>query len=333
MHRSNNILRFITAIVLALTITGLVSSVDAAKQTINGIVAIVNDEVITSSDLNKAISKKTDDKRKSSDIVFRREILDKLIDEALFEQLVTKANITVKDDELARAIANVLHQNHMTLPELQKEVASKGMTYDEYKDDVRGEIRQIKYINQVIGPQVKISDQDLRDYYQRNQNKFRASQKAHIAIIALPLAGLTTKKQFEAVREEALDIAAKAKHGNSFASLAKQYSKGPNAESGGDLGMVNMKDLPPIIAGTVKQLGVGDISNPFLSSNNVVIIKLISLPELSASDFDKLRDEIYSALYDERIDETLQSYLRRERQKAFVEVRSTVRQPINARGK
>jgi peptidyl-prolyl cis-trans isomerase SurA len=320
-------------IALAITIFGFISSANAAKQTIDKIVAIVNDEVITSSDLNKAIAKKTDEKRKTSDIVFRREVLDNLIDETLFEQLVTKAKITISDDELARAIGNVLHQNRMTLPQLQKEVASKGITYDEYKDDVRGEIRRIKYVNQVIGPQVKISDQDLRDYYQRNQDKFRSSQKAHIAIIALSLAGLKSQEEFEVVREKALDISAKAKRGTSFTSLAKEYSQGPNAETGGDLGMVTMKDLPPVMSGTVKQLRIGDISNPFVSGNNVVIIKLISLPELSASDFDKLRDEIYSALYDERIDETLHNYLRRERQKAFVEVRASVRQPSKAEAK
>ncbi len=298
---------------------------------IDKVAAIVNDEVITSSDLDSAIKRKANDERKNGDLIFRREVLDSLIDEALFAQLVSKANIKVKDDELARAIANVLHQNRMTLPELQKEVASKGMTYDEYKDDVREEIMQIKYVNQVIGPQVKISDQDLRDYYQRHQEKFRASQKAHIAMIALLLSGLTTKEEFEGVREEAFDIVAKAKRGTSFAKLAKQYSKGPNSESGGDLGMVDMKDLPPVISGTVRSLGVGDISNPFVSGSSVVIIKLISLPELSASDFDRLRDEIYSALYDERIDDTLQSYLRRERQKAFVEIRSTVKQPAKAK--
>ena len=292
-----------------------------SEKSINRVVAIINDEIITERDLNKAMAKHPRRSRHNDQMV-RRQILNRLIDEILFNQLMAKADIEVTDDELARAIANILHQNRITLAKLKKEVASKGLTYEQYKQEVRRQVKQVKFINQIIGPQVKITDQDLRDYYQRHQERFRGAHQAQIAMISLPLAGLTTQADFERVRNQALDIVAQARrHKKSFAKLAKKHSKGPNAEGGGDLGMVNLKNLPPVVGDAVRQLGIGEISNPILAEDSVVIVKLISLPELSAKDFEKLRDQIYAAIYDERIEETLDGYLKRERQKAFIEIR------------
>ena len=293
----------------------------ALAKTINRVVAVINDEIITERDLKQAMG----ERRRAAghtDQLARRQTLERLIDETLFNQLMAKADIEITDDELARAIANVLHLNRMTLSQLKKEVTSKGLTYDQYTQEVRRQVKRVKFINQVIGPQVKIADQDLRDYYQRHQERFRGTHQAHIATISLSLAGLTTQAEFERVRDLALDIVAQARRRkNSFAKLARKHSQGSNAAGGGDLGMMNLKELSPPIRDAVRQLGVGEVSNPILAENSVVIVKLISLPELSAKDFEKLRDEIYAALYDERIEETLNGYLRRERQKAFIEIR------------
>ena len=293
----------------------------ALTQTINRVVAVINDEIITEQDLKQAMGKRRRG-APAPDQLARRQTLDQLIDETLFNQLISKADIEVTDDELARALANILHQNQMTLAQLKKEVASKGVTYDQYKEEIRNQVKRVKFINQVIGPQVKITDQDLRDYYQRHQERFRGVHQAHIAMISLSLAGLNTRAEFEGVRDQALDIVAHARrHKKSFAKLAQKHSKGPNAAGGGDLGMMNLKDLSPPVRDAVRYMGIGEVSNPILAGDSVVIVKLISLPELSAKDFEKLRDEIYAAVYDERIEETLNGFLKRERQKAFIEIR------------
>lgn len=289
---------------------------------INKVIAVVNNEIITEHELNKIITAKAGQKKTSTpDTNTRQETLDKLIDEKLLEQIVTKSKIEISEEDLTRAIGGVLQRNRMTLDQLKTQIASLGMSYEEYKKKTEQEIRRIKFINQVIGPQVKITDQDLRDFYQRNQELFRGSHSAHIAEIVIPLGGLATQKDFEQVRETALSIVAKAGHGSNFGELAKQYSKGPNVENGGDLGMLNLKDLSPEIANIVKSLKVGEVTNPILSGNSIVIIKLISLPEISASDFEKTRDDIYSALYDQKIEEALNNHMQKERQKAFIEIR------------
>lgn len=310
-----------TILHVGFTIALLVASASASAEVINRITAIVNDEVITETELNRAIerSKKETGTKPNSDE--RSEMLGRLIDNALMDQLVAEAKITVSDDDLARAIAGVLHDNQMSLEQLKSELSSKGTTYERYKDDMSREIKRVKFLNQVIGPQVKITDQDLRDYYQRHQDQFRGSHEAHIAEIVLPLTGVSTQGEFEALRDQALSIVAKARQGKNFAELASKYSKGPAAESGGDLGTVDLKNLPPLVGATVRKMQVGQISQPLLVDNAIAIVKVISLPEISAGDFERTRDDIYAALYDERIEETLYSYLSKERQKAFIDIR------------
>lgn len=324
MHRIVRKRTAALAALIACCVAAPATAADAAK-TVDRIAAVVNDQAITTLDLDRALAARGVKKADEADPVLRREVLDRLIEEALFTQIVEEAAIEVTDEELSRAIANVLHQNRMSLPELQREIAMKGQSYEQYKAEVKNEIRRIKFVNQVIGPQVKISDQDLRDYFQRHQERFRGSHEAHLAMIVLPLEGLTTQQEFEAVRDEALDIVSRAQRGADFTKLAEKHSRGPNAASGGDLGMIALKDIPPPVAQAVKHMKIGDVSNPILVGSTIVIVKVISLPELSAEDFERMRDDIYSALYDERIEETLRGYLQRERQKAFIEVRTAAR--------
>lgn len=307
-------------IALIAILTALLA-VPAAAETVNGIVAVVNDEVITQRQLDNNLSARGRDAAKArSDPFERRKVIEKMIDEKLMGQLLAKADIAVTEDDIANAIAGVLHQNGMTIAQLRAEVSSKGMAWEEYKKELETHIKRIKFINQVIGPQVKITDQDLRDYYRQNQERFRGSVSAHIAQIFIPFENFQSQADVEAFRDRAMEIASRARRGADFKELARKYSKGPNAGDGGDLGMVNVKDLPPEVGMAVKHMDTGDVTQPIAIDTGLLIVKVISLPELSASDFEKLRDDIYSALYDERIKETLDSYLQRERSKAYVEI-------------
>lgn len=311
---------------LLIVVTLLVVPTLVFAEIVGGIAAVVNNDIITQAELNRSLSSGAQGPRRTGaqthrGDVMKQEVLNRLIDEAIFNQILSKSKIEVSDDDMARAIANILHQNRMTLDQLKGEIASKGMTYDEYKRQIEREIRRVKFINQVIGPQVRISDQDLRDHYQQNQGRFHGGNKVHIAEIVMPLEGITSQEEFNHLGELTMSIVAKARHGTNFQSLVKQHSKGPNIVGGGDLGTVNLKDLPPQVADGIRGLRVGEVTNPIVTENAIVIVKLISLPDAASGDFDKARDDIYSALYDQKVEDALMNYLAKERQKAFVEIR------------
>lgn len=271
-------------------------SLSAHAEVIDGIAAVVNGEVITRSDIDDAVAAKP----KTS----RSEALDGLVDDLLFDHALTEAKIEVTDDDLARAIQNVLAQNHISLDMLKGELSGKGITYEQYKKQIEREIRRVKFVNQVIGPQVKINEQDMRDYYQRHPEQFRAAREAHIAQIVFPLSATMDQAAFEKLFETARGIRA----------------DDPNFAKG-DLGMVNLKTLPPEIAAIIPRLDIGEISSPTLTEQSLIVVKLIALPTLSSDDFEKLRDPIYNTLYDQRVEEALKNYLQQQREKAYIDIR------------
>jgi peptidyl-prolyl cis-trans isomerase SurA len=142
---------------------------------IDKVVAVVDGDIITLSELENASNStyrgptgKTGQRQQLA----RREILDSMIDDILIRHAMDKAKITVDEDDLARAIANVLRQNRMTPEQLHADLASKGISYETYKQQIARQIKYIKFVNQVIGQQVKLSDRELRDYYESNKSEF-----------------------------------------------------------------------------------------------------------------------------------------------------------------
>lgn len=154
-------------IAIILVLLHLMSSI-ATAETIDRIVAVVNSDIITESDVKELVS----EYKKNNDKNTRRAALDRLIDELLLKHAVEKAKITVGDDDLTRAIQNVLRQNQITPEQLKADLAAKGMSFDTYKQRLAGQIRLIKFTNQIIGQQVKLTDRKVREYYERNKAQF-----------------------------------------------------------------------------------------------------------------------------------------------------------------
>lgn len=298
----------------------------ALAEVADRVVAIVGTEVITLYDVDRVMAQYSTEiaKAKNRDEKFKtvkREVLDALIADLLLKQAVMDAKIEVTSDDVARAIKNVLTQNQISIDVLKAELAKKGVSYESYKDDIKRNIERVKFINQQIGSVVKISDSDLRDYYQKHMEEFGGHQSAHIAQIVLPFEEGTTKEKAFELKAKAEDIVKQARGDTSFAALAKQYSKGPNAETGGDLGIVEPGKLLPEIRAALENIKVGQISEPIMSPAGVHIIYLIDRARATEADFEKMKELIYNKMYDQRMMEALDQYLSEQRKKTFVQVK------------
>ncbi len=148
----------------------------AFAETIDRVAAVVDGEIITEYDITRTMAQyqKANRVPKSGENM-KRNVLDDLIDDLLLKHAMEKSQITVDDDDLARAIANVLRQNKMTPEELRADLAAKGISYEAYKQQVAQQIRMIKFTNQIIGQQVKLTDRELREFYDRNKDRFGGS--------------------------------------------------------------------------------------------------------------------------------------------------------------
>lgn len=304
---------------LSLLIILILFSLPARTELVEKIVAVVGSDIITLYDLDRAmasyageINRSVNKEQKFKSV--KMEVLDRLINETLLRQAVKNANITVSNDDIARAIKNILQQSHATLDILKAELASKGISYESYKEDLKKNIERMKFLNQEVGSRIKISDQDMKDYYQKHLSEFGVHQSAHIEQIALPFDENITKEKAFDLQAKAKGIVSQTRGGAPFANFMKEYG-------GSDLGVVEPSKLSPEVSRELEKMKPGQVSDPILSPNGILIIHLVDRAQATEGDFEKMRDQIYEKMYEQRLNEEMDQYLTELRRKTFIEVR------------
>lgn len=305
----------------------LLFSAIARSETVERIVAVVGSDVITLYDLDRAMAPYITEinKAPNKEDKFRSvkaEVLDRLVDDILLKQEMENSKITVTNDDLTRYIRSMLNQNQITIDMFKGELAKKGISYESYKEDLRQNIKRMRFINQEVGARIKISDQDLKDYYDKHMNEFGKHGAVHIAQIVLPFDESTTKEKALEIKAKGAEIVKQARSGTSFASLAKQYSKGLNAETGGDMGIIDPSKIIPEIAVAMEKMKPGQISEPIVTPNGITIVQLIDRSQTTGADFEKLRDKIYDQIYNQRMQDEISAYTTEIRKKSYVEIRN-----------
>lgn len=297
-------------------------------ETVNRIVATVNQEIITQYELdnalaniNKELARLPDEKRKNlaaQDI--KRQALDHLIDETLLNQEIAKQKIQVTDAEIDTAIGNILKRNNLTREALQKELSSKGTSLESYRQDIRGQLVRMRFIQQVVGSKVKVNEEDVEGYYQQNFAKLQPDGDVHIAQIVLPLPEKPSDAEIKAAREKADEIYKKAKSGAKFEDLMQQYG-GPGT---GDLGKVKFSGLSPQLSLVLQNVEEGNLAEPVRTSAGFLVVKLVDKPEGMASlkGSEQVKSDIRDRIFEVKMQEEIKSYVDQLKSKAFVEIKS-----------
>lgn len=312
MHQK---LRILTLTSLLLTFTGI-----ASAMVVDRIVAVVNNDAITERDVTLAMRRPVGAAGKKTSAVNRKEALEDLIQERLMAQAMGQASIAVNEDDINRAMRNVMSQYGMSsVDQLRSVVTKQGLSFDQYRENLKRHIQQIKFINQQIGSQIKISDQDLEDYYQQHMKKFSGTSAVHIAEIVFPINEHMTETEGRALESKVKDVASKLNRSN-FRQMAAKYSQGPNAAQGGDMGIVDPKSLQPEIASALLPMHSGDISAPIVTKTAIAIVMVVERSDATSKDFERLKDQIYNILYDQRMQDAMKAYTAQLRQNAYVQV-------------
>ncbi|HTP65081.1 MAG TPA: SurA N-terminal domain-containing protein, partial [Geobacteraceae bacterium] len=160
----------LSAIILLITLMAVFPAVVPAE-TINGIAAIVNDEIITTYEVDKGVAILLKEAEKNgplsdSDKAKARTVaLNRLIEKKLVDQKIKDLNITVTDDELRQTIDDVKKQNKLTQENLVAALRSQGLSFEQYQSQLREQIERIKLMGQEVRAKIQVSEKDVRAYY------------------------------------------------------------------------------------------------------------------------------------------------------------------------
>lgn len=250
-------------------------------QPLDRVVAVVNDGVITASELNsqvnllrqQIIAKKM---QVPPDSTLRKQVLQHLIDVDLELQLAKQNDITVDNTELNDAIAKIAANNKLSLSELREAVSQQGLSWEAYRENLRKEILIGRVQQKAVGKDVTVSPQQVEDYLKTSLHQDKTQLTYHLQNIVIPLPEEPTPEQLKRAQQKVAELLIKIKKGENFTHLAAESSDEFVLE-GGDLGERHLAELPEIFANEVVKMKTGQVSGPLRTGNGLQLIKLIAI--------------------------------------------------------
>ena len=275
-------MRISKVLCLALLLSYFVQGAHA--QPLDKVVAVVNDNVITESELNSqmAILKQqllAKQMQLPPEATLRKQVLQHLIDEDLQLQLAKNNGITVDSTDLESAIAKIASENHLSLTQLREELSKQGLGWDAYRETIRKEMLINRIQQRSVGKEIVVSSQQVSDYLKTARHNEKTQQLFHLENLVIPLPEAPTTEQVSQAREKARLLLSKIKPDQTFNQLAIAESTREFPLEGGDLGERHLAEMPEIFAENVIDMQVGDVVGPIRTGNGFQLLKLVSINE------------------------------------------------------
>ena len=262
--------------------TLLVPQVFAERKPLDKIEAVVNQEVILTSDLTR-ITKELKNRYKESgktlpeDNILKKQLLDKLIGDRLQLQIAQRMGLRINDAQLNQALQQIAADKGMTLPEYQQYLKKNGDSYKAFVESIRDELT-INEVRQIqVRRRLNISDQEVQQLVDRINEQGHKTTQFHFAHILLKVDNNSSIAEQQAIDKQAKQLLNKIEQGEDISSLAIKYSQGPKALQGGDWGWLTIDEMPTLLSNIFddKKTKKGDLIGPFRSDLGLHIIKVL----------------------------------------------------------
>ncbi|MGB5986905.1 MAG: SurA N-terminal domain-containing protein [Desulfobacterales bacterium] len=300
-----------------------------ARELVDRIVAVVNEEVIALVDLNQKLKpyigriRQMDlamDQERQMIFKVRQDVLDKMIDDRLTDQQIRQFNIMIEPQEIDEAIERFKEAKAITDEQLRQGLETEGMSFDQFQESMREQILRIKLVNQQIKSRIVITDNDVQAYYEAHPEEFGGGAQVHLRnLVLLPPEGDDSQAL---TRQEALikTIFAELDGGRPFAEVAAQYSQSSLAASGGDLGQFNPEDLAPNIRQAVADLSPGQYSPVVPTDQGLQIFYIEDRMAAQAKPLEGVAAAIETKLYNEIVNTKFEAWLAELRAQAHIKI-------------
>ncbi len=306
----------------------LLPGVAAAGDVVDRIVAVVNRDIILSSELAQTYEMVKGDalrgvpagQRAEAEAELQIDVLDGLIANKLMEQAMDSAGMEVSDQDVEAAMADVARQNGLTVDQLTAELARQGMEIEEYRAELGKQLRQYKFMNLEIRGRVKISEEDIVNYYQQMTADVAADLAWRLQMILLAYPATATDEDRAAIDAEADQLIAEIEAGKDFGEVASARSDDPAGKANaGEAGVVKANELSPLFAEKLQTVEIGTpvrVDTP----GGVYLLRVAEEVDRSRKPLDEVREQISRVLYDEAMERELTIWTEEERRRAHIEI-------------
>lgn len=253
-------------------------------QPIDRIAAVVNEDVILQSELDRAVGNiraqyASQPEQLPPPDVLRRQVLERLVLVRLQVAQAEQTGIQVSDQELDAAVNAVAQQNQMSLQQLQQQLARDGMSFNDFRESLRDEIATQRLRQRFAQTRVSVTESEVDNALASQTAGGTQYQLAHI-LVALPEGA--TAEQIALAEQKIEGVKGLLDRGEmDFAAAAVRYSDSPNALEGGDLGWRSLDEIPAAFIGQIRSMQAGQMLGPVRGPSGFQLLKLVDVRDAS----------------------------------------------------
>ncbi|HUN60975.1 MAG TPA: peptidylprolyl isomerase [Candidatus Sulfotelmatobacter sp.] len=296
------------------------------------IIARVNNEIITKSELDKAREESAEDAQQQCSGKCTPEQLQvatedaqkfalrDLIDRSLLAQRGKDMDINVEAD-LVKQLDQIRQQNKLKdMDDLEKAVTAQGINWDDFKNNLKNRLLTQEVIRREVGSHINITHDEEMKYYQEHQKDFIKPEQVALTAIEIKTEG---KKESEIpdLKAKAQKLHDRIVDGEDFSELAKRFSDGATAQQGGYLGVYKRGELSKELEDLVFKMNRNQITDVIETKQGFLILKVLEHYDEGEQPFDKVENEIQEQLYSQKMEPALREYLKTLREQSYVVVK------------
>jgi peptidyl-prolyl cis-trans isomerase SurA len=255
---------------------------DAGPRAADFIVAVVNSEPITNNEVRYRMIRFAKQMQQQGQPLppaneFAREVLERLISEKAQLQLAQENGVRVEDGTVDLAEQGVARQNQVSLAELRRRMVADGMTVAQFREDLRNQLILTRLRERELESKVKVTDLEVDQFIREQQGSHDLSAvELNLAHILVAVPDNASVSQVATLQARAQRVLERARAGEDFATLAREFSDAPDAKANGGLvGMRTADRYPPLFVQAVEALPVGGISDVVRSGAGFHVIKVV----------------------------------------------------------
>ncbi|MCX7126309.1 MAG: SurA N-terminal domain-containing protein [Gammaproteobacteria bacterium] len=276
----------------------------SSTESLNSVVAVVNDGVITQSQLNQSIASAKQqmiaggNPHAVSDTKLRGILLQQLIDQKLQLELAQRAHMTVTDAQVELAIQHIAASNHLTIAQLKDKLHQQNLHFAAYKKTIHDQILLHQVEQNAVGEKVHVTPQDIQTVLAQYKTQMKTQQSLHVIDI------------LSSTKVQAQNIIMQLKKGANINSVA------PNNTT--DLGWQTANTLPTVFLQQLSTMQTGDVAGPIQAPNGFHVIKLVAVKGQTAALPTK--EQLQNMAYEMKMQKEVKIWLKTLRKTAYIKI-------------
>ena len=297
-------------------------------QVVDGIAAIVNDDIITITEVREAIGPETEHlARQYSGLGLDQQVkasykraLASLVDAQLQLARARQLNLRVSEEDVNQQIETLKKQNQLADEQFLQLLKTRGLTLEAYKRQVYEGLLVTKVVNAEVRSRLTVLDTELQAAYRAKQQQYQVAGGQTVSHILFLLPPYPTEQDEQRLRTKAEAVLQELHNGGEFTALARRYSDGPSSETSGLLGTFKPGELLPGFEEAAAKLKPGEISDVVRTRVGFHIVRLEARQAAGMRPFDEVQEEIKSDILRDKTERKYQEWLESLRQQAYIKI-------------